>query len=82
MNSSFYFETSIETSHWNFAYISFMSRKIGTYVVKSQNCLFVILDTYGAVICQGTFAPGHMDQGSFPELTRITKPGMWSIVRD
>lgn len=32
-------------------------------------------DTYDAIICTGTFAPGQMDQGSFPELTRITKSG-------
>lgn len=31
-------------------------------------------DTYDAVICTGTFCPGQMDQESFPELTRITKP--------
>ncbi|XP_072045685.1 methyltransferase-like protein 27 [Amphiura filiformis] len=36
-------------------------------------------DSYDVVVCNGTFAPGQMDQTSFPELTRITKSGGFII---
>ena len=40
-----------------------------------MNFFCIGTDTYDASIVVASFAPGHMDQESFPEIIRITKPG-------
>ncbi|XP_072022256.1 methyltransferase-like protein 27 [Amphiura filiformis] len=32
-------------------------------------------DTYGGLVCCGSFTPGHLNQSCFPEMIRIVKPG-------
>ena len=43
-----------------------------------------LTDCYDAVVTNGTFVPGHMNEESYEELARITKKGqsIMNICRD
>ncbi|XP_072046648.1 methyltransferase-like protein 27 [Amphiura filiformis] len=50
-------------------YKSLMCATVGAKPLDIAN------DTYDALVCAGSFYPGHLNQSSFPEMVRLVKPG-------
>lgn len=62
-----------------------VSRSIGCY--KDFHCGNVMTDglpfkdgTFDAIVCVGTFIPGHVDQTVFPEFQRVVKSGGYIVI--